>query len=154
MSGATCKTMTSSVAATATATATSTEPTAVVAGHGTFAAGIVSAVQQITGFGARFTAVSNSGYDAVSLESAVRDAVASGGASVIFTDLPAGSCTIAARRVARGNSALAVVTGVNLALLLEFAMKGACDAASIASNIEKGRASIIAAQLPETSRAD
>ena len=51
MLGATCRTMTSSVAATATATATSTEPTAVVAGHGTFAAGIVSAVQQITDSG-------------------------------------------------------------------------------------------------------
>ena len=146
MSDATCRTMTSSV--------TAAEPTAVVAGHGTFAEGIVSAVQQITGLGQRFTAVSNSGHGAASLESAVRDAVAASGAAVIFTDLPAGSCTIAARRAARGNPALAVVTGVNLALLLEFAMKGACDAASIASNVEKGRASIIAAQVPESARAD
>jgi PTS system N-acetylgalactosamine-specific IIA component len=150
MSDAICRTMTSSLAA---VTGT-TEPTAVVAGHGALAAGIVSAVQQITGLGARFVAVSNSGYDAVALESAVRAAVVASGATVIFTDLPAGSCTIAARRVARGDPALAVVTGVNLALLLEFAMKGACDAASIANNVEKGRASILVAQLPESARAD
>jgi PTS system N-acetylgalactosamine-specific IIA component len=150
MSDAICRTMTSSVSAAAAVA----EPTAVVAGHGTFAAGIVSAVQQITGLGARFTPVSNSGYDAAALESAVRAAVTASGASVIFTDLPAGSCTIAARRVARGDPALAVVTGVNLALLLEFAMKGACDAASIANNVEKGRASILVAQVPEIARVD
>ena len=130
------------------------EPTAVVAGHGTFAAGLVSAVEQITGLGGRLTAVSNSGHDAASLEQAVGEALGASGASVIFTDLPAGSCTIAARRVGRGNPALAVVTGVNLALLLEFVMKGACDAASIANTVEKGRASILVAQLPETARAD
>lgn len=146
MSDATCRTMTSSVSL--------AEPTAVVAGHGTFAAGLVSAVQQITGLGGRLTAISNSGHDAASLEQAVRESLVDSGASVIFTDLPAGSCTIAARRVARADPALAVVTGVNLAVLLEFVMKGACDAASIVSNVEKGRASILVAQLPEAARAD
>jgi PTS system N-acetylgalactosamine-specific IIA component len=130
------------------------EPHAVVAGHGTFAAGIVSAVQQITGLGARFTAVSNSGLDAPSLERVVREAVESKRAAVIFTDLPAGSCTIAARRVARANPALAVVAGVNLSVLLEFALKGACDAASLVGNVEKGRASIVVAQSLEAARAD
>ena len=134
--------------------AVSPEPTAVVAGHGTFAVGLISAVQQITGLGARFTAVSNSSCDAASLESAVRDAVAAAGASAIFTDLPAGSCTIAARRVARGNPAIAVVTGVNLALLLEFAIKGATDATALAGSAEKARAAIIVAQAPEAARAD
>ena len=39
---------------------------------------------------------------------------------MIFTDLPAGSCTMAARRLLRERPAVVLVTGANLATLLDF----------------------------------
>jgi mannose PTS system EIIA component len=39
---------------------------------------------------------------------------------VLFVDLPGGSCLSSAIRLARGRGELAVVTGVNLAMLLDF----------------------------------
>jgi N-acetylgalactosamine PTS system EIIA component len=100
----------------------SSDPRAVVAGHGEFAAGLISAVQHIGGVGHVFRALSNSSLDAGGLDAALRDAVAALGARVIFTDLPAGSCTTAARRLAREMPDLIVVTGANLPMLLEYAL--------------------------------
>ena len=74
-------------------------PRALVAGHGEFAVGIVSAVEQITGRGGVLVALTNRGLGADEIVRTLREAVASAGAHVIFTDLPAGSWTIAARRV-------------------------------------------------------
>lgn len=116
-------------------------PAAVVAGHGAFAAGIISAVEQIIGRGSVFTGVSNAGLDAAGLDAAIRDAVASHGARVIFTDLPAGSCTIAARRCAREHPGVAVVTGANLSMLLDFALKGGDGA--VARAAARGRDAIL-----------
>lgn len=121
---------------------TSGTPRAVVAGHGDFAAGVISAVQQIIGTGTVFRGVNNAALDAAGLERAIASAVADSRATVVFTDLPGGSCTIAARRVARASPGLAVVTGANLAMLLDFALNGAAEAAAEhAAN--KGRAAIV-----------
>jgi len=117
-------------------------PRAVVAGHGTFAAGIISAVEQISGRGSVFAAVTNAGLDAVGLDAAMREAVARHGARVVFTDLPAGSCTIAARRCAREGAGLAVVTGANLSMLLDYALK-ADDGAAAARAAARGRDAIV-----------
>jgi PTS system N-acetylgalactosamine-specific IIA component len=117
-------------------------PRAVVAGHGAFAAGIISAVDQISGRGARFVAVSNAGLDAAALDAAMREAVVAHGAHVVFTDLPAGSCTIAARRCARERTGLAVVTGTNLSMLLDYAL-GAVDGAAAARAAAHGRDAIV-----------
>jgi PTS system N-acetylgalactosamine-specific IIA component len=104
---------------------------AVIAGHGEFAAGLISAVQAISGRGDAFRALSNLDMGPVELEQLVRDAVVAVDAKVVFTDLPAGSCTVAARRVARDTPGLVVVTGTNLSVLLAwvFAPNGAaaCD---------------------------
>lgn len=99
-----------------------TAPRAVVAGHAGFAAGMVSAVDRIAGRGESLRAVSNDGLDAAAVEAAVRDALRAHGAHVVFTDLPAGSCTMAARRIAREDPSVAVVTGVSVATLLDFVM--------------------------------
>jgi N-acetylgalactosamine PTS system EIIA component len=116
---------------------------AVVAGHGDFAAGIISAVEQIAGKGAAFRAVSNRELSAVALEEVLRATVAANSARVIFTDLPAGSCTIAARRVARDVPGLIVVTGANLSVLIGWAMAPDDGVASYEHAIERGRAAMV-----------
>jgi PTS system N-acetylgalactosamine-specific IIA component len=122
---------------------------ALVAGHGDFAVGIVSAVAQITGRDEVFTALSNRGLGADEIERTMRDALLATGARVIFTDLPAGSCTIAARRIQRERHDVVVVTGANLATLLDFVFHGEApplDAASHAA--DKGRASLTVLGAP------
>lgn len=120
-------------------------PRAIVAGHGEFAAGIVSAVAQITGRDDVFVTVSNRGLSAQDVERAMRNAAALG-VSVIFTDLPAGSCTMAARRLQRAHPQLQVVTGVNLAALLDFVFSEVGDpAAAAAEAADKGRRALAVA---------
>lgn len=92
-------------------------------GHGEFASGLLSAVKQICGRMDVFAAVSNRDYHAEELERILREYVANG-AEIIFTDLPGGSAATAARRVMRDNPKLVLVTGANLAALLEFALGG------------------------------
>jgi len=93
---------------------------AVVAGHGRFADGLVSAVEQITGRGAAFVPVSNTGLSPSDLEALIGSSLDSTGARVVFTDLPAGSCTMATRRIQRLRSDVVLVTGANVAVLMEF----------------------------------
>ena len=90
-----------------------------VRAHGKLAEGLVSAVEQITGMGDRFVAMSNTGYSGAELEQRLRAAVEETGAKVVFTDLPAGSCNIAAFRLLRDREVI-VVSGVNLPTLLHF----------------------------------
>jgi N-acetylgalactosamine PTS system EIIA component len=99
-------------------------PLAIVVGHGDFAAGLVSAVDQITGMGELFIPVSNSGLGAAELLARLRELVDSRDVHVIFTDLPAGSCNVAAARIASLAADVTVVTGVSLPVLLHYALHG------------------------------
>ncbi|MHB1297677.1 MAG: PTS sugar transporter subunit IIA [Gemmatimonadaceae bacterium] len=123
--------------------ATTPEVRAVVAGHGAYAAGMISAVAQIAGLAERFVAVSNTGLSPAALEEALRTALAESGARIVFTDLPAGSCTLAARRLARTDPGLTVVVGVALPTLLSFA----CGS-DVATATERGRAAISVVEGP------
>jgi len=117
---------------------------AIVIGHGEFSAGLASAVEQITGMSDRFICLSNTGMAPGDIEASLRAKVEEAGASVIFTDLPAGSATLAARRVARDRPELVLVSGVNLATLLDFVCSASAspgDAARAAA--ERGRASLV-----------
>ncbi len=118
-------------------------PRALVAGHGEFAVGIVSAVDQITGRGGVLVALSNRNLGGEEIVRTLRDALAQAGAQVIFTDLPAGSWTIAARRVQRERPDLVVVTGANLPALLDFVFQTDC-ASQIAArhSADKGRGAL------------
>ena len=71
---------------------------------------------------------------------------------MIFTDLPAGSCTIAARRVARDTPGLVVVTGVNLSVLLAWALSPQAGVAACNRALERGRDAM--AVLPGGSAAE
>lgn len=121
------------------------DPRALVAGHGDFAAGVVSAVAQITGRGEVFVALTNRGLGADEIERLMREHVNATGARVIFTDLPAGSCTIAARRLLRARPELVLVTGANVAALLDFVFHADVpDGEAARRSVEKGRAGLTA----------
>lgn len=117
---------------------TSGAPRAIVAGHGSFAAGMISAVEQITGLGAAFIPVSNGGLSPGGIEQAIRDVIAAHGVNVVFTDLPAGSCTLASRRLTKDGSVVTVVTGVTLPTLLAFALGATAQEAA-----ERGREAMV-----------
>ena len=95
-------------------------PVAIIAAHGDLAFGFVSAVEQITGRGELFLPMSNTGMGAADIERAILALVDTRQIRVIFTDLPAGSCTIAARRVVAARPHVVLVTGASLPLLLDF----------------------------------
>jgi PTS system N-acetylgalactosamine-specific IIA component len=116
---------------------------AIVAGHGNFAAGMVSAVQQITGRGAVFYPVSALDLSGADLESLLRRAIDETGVRVVFTDLQAGSCTMGARRVLRDRADVLVVAGVNLPMLLDFVFADKMPAVEAARHaIERGKSAI------------
>src|SRR3954468_9399503 len=102
-----------------------TQPGAVrgiVLAHGTLAEGFVDAVRQITGPDADvLVAVSNRGLSPEALATELRSHIAAG-PTILFTDLPSGSCGFAARRLCPEHPGLAVVSAINLPLLLEFIM--------------------------------
>ena len=116
---------------------------AIVAGHGEFAAGLVSAVQQITGRGDQLIPVSVHHLGVEDIEELLRARMVETGVRVIFTDLQAGSCTMASRRILRGMHDAVLVAGANLPTLLDFVFaedRSAPEAARHAA--ERGRASI------------
>lgn len=118
-------------------------PRAVVACHGELASGLISAVQLISGRGDAFRALSNRDLGPVELEGLVREAVAAIEARVVFTDLPAGSCTVAARRVARDVPGLVVVTGTNLSVLLAWVFAPDGGAAACDNAVERGHRAMV-----------
>jgi PTS system N-acetylgalactosamine-specific IIA component len=121
----------------------SSVPRAIVAGHGEFAAGLVSAVEQITGRGDQLLPVAIAGLGAEDIELLLRDRMTATGIRVVFTDLQAGSCTMAARRVLRGMTDAVVVCGTNLPLLLDFVFNDRATPGEAARHAaERGRAAI------------
>ncbi len=91
----------------------------VVVAHGAIASAMVDAAEQITGIRDVLAAVSNSGCDRGTLEDRIWTAIGEGPA-VVFVDLAAGSCLIAVLRRVRERTDVRVVTGVNLAMLVDF----------------------------------
>ena len=117
---------------------------AIVIGHGEFYAGLVSAVDQICGMAGRLVGLSMMGLTPEDIETAIRAELARTGAHVIFTDLPAGSATLAARRIVKGDSSMVLVSGVNLATLLDFVFNTEVSPSEAArSAADRGKASLI-----------
>lgn len=116
---------------------------AVVAGHADFAAGLVSAVEQISGRGAALIPVQVRDLCSDDIQKLLRTTLLESGARVIFTDLQAGSCTMAAKRVLRDLEGGVLVAGANLPMLLDFALSTNPDAAEAATSAaERGRAAV------------
>jgi PTS system N-acetylgalactosamine-specific IIA component len=116
---------------------------ALVAGHADFAAGLVSAVDLITGHGDLLIPIQVKGLCGEDIQKLLRDKLLESGARVIFTDLQAGSCTMAARKVIREMSEGVLVAGANLPMLLDFVLSKEPDSATAAAQAaERGRAAV------------
>ena len=91
----------------------------VVVCHGALAGALVEAAEQISGVRGVLKPVSNTGCDRGALEERILAAVGDRD-TVVFVDMAAGSCLIAALARLRERSNVKVVTGVNLAMLVDF----------------------------------
>lgn len=91
----------------------------VVAAHGDLATGLVRAVEEVSGVYGALVPVSNRDCDRDTLERRIAEAMGDG-PGVVFVDMPSGSCLFAALHDLRGWTDVRVVTGVNLAMLLDF----------------------------------
>jgi PTS system N-acetylgalactosamine-specific IIA component len=120
-----------------------TQARAIVAGHGDFAAGLVSAVEQITGRGAQLIPIAVHELRLEDIEGLLRERMRAAGVRVIFTDLQAGSCTMAARRLLHGMDDAVLVAGANLPTLLDFVFAEGKDPVEAARHAaERGRGAI------------
>ena len=111
--------------------------------HGGMAEGMIDAVRKISGAPeGTLHAVSNEGRSPDQLRDAIVEVLGDGPA-VVFTDLGAGSCTLAARLSCAHRSRVAVVTGVNLPMLLDFVFHREDPIERLAKRMtEKGRAGV------------
>ena len=91
----------------------------VIVCHGLLARALVDATAQISGMAEALVPVSNSGCDRGDLEARVEAAVGTE-PTVVFVDMASGSCLFAVLRRLRERENVRVVTGVNLAMLLDF----------------------------------
>ena len=91
----------------------------VVVCHGGLASALVEAVEQITGLRGRLVPVTNTDCDRDGLEQRIADTIG-GAPAVVFVDMPSGSCLFAALHRLRSEPHVRVVTGVNLAMLIDF----------------------------------
>ena len=117
--------------------------TGVVVTHGDLGEGIVDAVRTIAGAtpGA-LVAISNRGKSRDALCDEIRHA-AGNGPSVVFADLPSGSCHLAAATVAREDPNMVVLTGVNLPMVLDFVFHRRLGGDELVNRLtEKGREAI------------
>jgi PTS system N-acetylgalactosamine-specific IIA component len=116
---------------------------ALVAGHGEFAVGLISAVDAVTGRGALLEAIRVQGLSGEDIEQQLRGRLDGSGARVVFTDLQAGSCTMAVRRLLRDVQGVVLVSGTNLPMLLDFVMSSAPDPHDAArAAVERARSAI------------
>lgn len=116
---------------------------AIVAGHADFAAGLVSAVEAIAGHGDRLLPIQVRGLCGEDIQALLRARLKDTGAMVIFTDLQAGSCTMAARLVLRELPGAVLVAGANLPMLLDFVLSSNADPVAAAkAAAERGRVAV------------
>lgn len=115
----------------------------VVVCHGDLSRALVASVEEISGIRGALTPVSNAGCDRVLLEERIVEAVA-GRPALVFVDMPSGSCLFAAMRRASPLPGVRVITGVNLAMLVDFVFHRDLEPAAAAERaIETGAKAIL-----------
>ena len=98
-------------------------PVAFLVTHGVLGEELVRTAEAILGRQDAVLTMSNTGLSSDALAEAIEQRAGSlptAAPIVLFTDLAAGSCGIASRRVGRDGTMIRKITGVNLPMLLEF----------------------------------
>jgi len=117
--------------------------TGILLTHGSMAEGLLDAVRRIAAPDpGALLALSNEG---CSPETLVRrlDEAAGTGAAIIFTDLQAGSCALAARMTCGSPGRRGVISGVNLPMLLDFVFHRELELEELIPRlVERGRAAV------------
>jgi len=104
----------------------------VVVCHAKLAEALIEAAEQITGVRGALVPVSNTDCDRGTLEERVAQAV-NGRPAVVFVDLASGSCLFAVLNRMREAAGVKVVTGVNLAMLVDFLFRRSLPASEAAA---------------------
>ena len=123
----------------------SEEVRGLILAHSTLAAGLVGAVRQIAGLedDGALAPLTNEGSGPEGLVGAI-NAAAGTSLVIVFTDLSNGSCAFAARKVSLTRPGTAVLSGVNLAVLLDFVFHRDLPLPELVERlVEKGRGSIL-----------
>ena len=87
--------------------------------HGKLAGALVEAAESISGVTGALVPVTNTDCDRDALEERVVAALG-GGPAVVFVDMASGSCLFAVLKRLRATEGVKAVTGVNLAMLVDF----------------------------------
>ncbi|MDA0329549.1 MAG: hypothetical protein O2958_11140 [Gemmatimonadetes bacterium] len=121
----------------------------VVVAHGPMARGMVEAVRRIAGDAAdALEALSNEGKSPEQLKVEL-DAAAGDDPVVVFVDIQAGSCCMAALSSCRQRTRRVVVCGVNLPMLLDFVFHRELPIEELVPRmLEKGRGAITQPPVP------
>lgn len=118
----------------------------VVVAHGRLAEGLLSALARVAGPQENLWAVSNDGLGGDALARAVEEILeerSGGREAFLFSDLGGGSCGQACRRLVDRGVVAAVIYGVNLPLLVEFAFLDPPPGADFVETLlEKGRGAV------------
>ncbi|MGB3340020.1 MAG: PTS sugar transporter subunit IIA [bacterium] len=119
----------------------------IIIGHGDFAEAMLKTAEQIVGEQSEVEVISNRGLSCDSIVDAINGAILKNDVdrTIIFIDLPGGSCTISCYNLLKGKRDLHIISGVNLPMLIEFFMlrdKYSADEL-VTILIEKGKANII-----------
>lgn len=112
------------------------EAAGVIVAHADVASALVSAVEEISGIRGALVALSNRECAPEELERRLADSVRPGPA-VVFVDLGSGSCAHVGRRVGRRAGDVAVITGVNLPMLLDFVFHRGLPLAELSERLEE-----------------
>ena len=114
----------------------------IVVGHGELAYALVAVVAQISGASEGLVAISNQGLSAEDLRATVADHVDQR-ATIVFVDLQGGSCGLAGLGVAKSTRNVAVLSGVNLPMLLDFTFHRDLPLDQLVERlVDKGRAEL------------
>ena len=117
--------------------------------HGAMADGMVDAVRRISGAGEdALVALTNEGLGPDALCGEV-ERLTRGRPTIVFTDLQAGSCAMAARLGIKERRDCAVICGTNLPMLLDFVFHRDLPVRELVARLEeKGRQGIRVLQEP------
>lgn len=97
---------------------------AIIIGHGDFAKAILNTAEQIVGKQPKVDVISNVGFSQEVIIQKIRGILKQHkkDETIIFVDLPGGSCTISCYNLLKTDKDLNIICGINLPILLEFFM--------------------------------